>query len=343
MTFQRNVALQKYNTLAVPSTAEFFYSAPSEAALVEAFTQACDQGLAVSILGGGSNVLLPYTISGLVLQPAFCGIQLVKESGQQVVLRARAATNWHNFVTYCLEHQYFGLENLSLIPGSVGAAPIQNIGAYGVEVSEYVEAIEAFDCKSKRRVALAPEHCAFTYRDSIFKSACKQRYIILAVQFRLSKQARVNIQYPALAQYLQEASLPPTPQNVAAAVVAIRQAKLPQVEDTPNVGSFFKNPIIETQHFLQLKQRFPTLAAFPQEEGYKVAAAWLIEQAGWKGKPHLNIAMHRQQALVLTNPHKLGLDKIMQFAQELQRDIERRFGIVLEIEPQRLEAGHFIP
>ena len=236
---------------------------------------------------------------------------------------------------------YFGLENLSYIPGSVGAAPIQNIGAYGVEVSELIAAIHVFDCQQQQRVTLLPEQCDFAYRDSIFKSRYAGCYIILAVDFRLSKQPAVNLNYPALQQYFANTALTPTPAMVAQAVITIRQSKLPQPEDIPNAGSFFKNPLINQKKYRQLKQRFPQLVAYSQGDNYKVAAGWLIEQAGWKGKAWLEITMHTQQALVLTNKSKRGLDNILLFAERVQRDVQRQFDLTLEIEPQILGALNY--
>jgi len=327
--------LQSYNTLAVPSRCEYFFSAVDDESLFAALQWAKTRGLNTHILGGGSNILLPDFVPGLILQPFMQGIALLSESAESLVLEVKAGNNWDALVRYCLERHYFGLENLSLIPGSVGASPIQNIGAYGVEVSQRIKALRVFDREQARERFLSPDDCEFAYRSSIFKTN-KNRFIVLSVQFHLSKSPKLNCTYPALGEFLSESKLALTPHNIAQAVRDIRQSKLPQPEQIPNVGSFFKNPIIDKNQYRGLKQELPELVAYAHGNAYKVAAGWLIDHSGWKGKNMFGVAVHDKQALVLTNPNKQSLKNVLQLATAIQSDVYKRFDIRLEVEPQVL-------
>jgi len=237
---------------------------------------------------------------------------------------------------YCVENSYYGVENLALIPGSVGAAPIQNIGAYGVELAQCFSYLEAINIDTQESITLTRDECEFAYRDSIFKNQLNHKVIITRVVLELSKQPQWTLNYPALQQALakyQQAEI--TAKLIADNVIAIRNSKLPKPSDIPNAGSFFKNPIVDHETYQRLKEQWPTIIAFAQPDNcYKLAAGWLIENAGWKGKVVGGVSMHQQQALVLTNPLGLSGGKLLEFIQDLTADIAQIYGITLEIEPR---------
>jgi UDP-N-acetylmuramate dehydrogenase len=247
-----------------------------------------------------------------------------------------AGENWQELVEYCLANDFFGLENLSLIPGSVGAAPIQNIGAYGVEVKEVIVELTALDIRSGLTVIFTNESCQFGYRDSIFKQSLKDQYVITTVTFRLPKHPCLNLSYPALRHALGDRVLADiSPQQVSDAVIRIRQAKLPDPVSIPNAGSFFKNPVISQSQFEQIKAVNPAIISYPAgADQVKLAAAWLIDQAGWRGKEVGGAVVHVEQALVLTNPLKASGQAVLDLAGLISRSVFDRFGVMLEIEPR---------
>jgi UDP-N-acetylmuramate dehydrogenase len=251
-------------------------------------------------------------------------------------LKVAAGENWHELVEYSLDNGFYGLENLSLIPGSVGAAPIQNIGAYGVELKDVFAELSALNIQSGLMVTFTNESCQFGYRDSIFKQSLKDQYIITSVTFKLRKVPELNLEYPALRAALidiPEGEI--TVEQVSAAVIAIRQSKLPDPVQIPNVGSFFKNPIIPVSQFEHLKSSYPTIVSYPIDaQRVKLAAGWLIDQAGWRGREVNGVKVHRDQALVLTNPGKLEGKLILQLADSVVASVQEKFGVVLEMEPR---------
>jgi UDP-N-acetylmuramate dehydrogenase len=261
---------------------------------------------------------------------------VVDENEEFVWLKVAAGENWHQLVVFSLDNALYGLENLSLIPGSVGAAPIQNIGAYGVEIKELVAELSALNIRSGLSVTFTNESCQFGYRDSIFKQSLKDQYVITSVTFRLRKQPHLNLTYPALRAALAntlEADI--TPQQVSAAVIDIRQTKLPDPAVIPNVGSFFKNPVISQQQFDALKAENPTIVSYPSAANQvKLAAGWLIDQAGWKGREVGGAAVHEQQALVLTNPRKSSGQAVLALADLIKQSVFEQFGVMLEMEPR---------
>ncbi|MGQ9425199.1 UDP-N-acetylmuramate dehydrogenase [Gilvimarinus sp. F26214L] len=332
---RRNVSLQGFNTLAVPCTAARYVAIAGLQQLREALLLAHREHCPLLVLGGGSNVVLPETFRGLVLHMAIKGFELIAQGPQSVLVRAGAGEVWQDLVDYSLERDYFGLENLSLIPGTVGAAPIQNIGAYGVELDSVFHSLEAIDRCSGEPVTFNRADCDFRYRDSAFKNALKDRYVITHVTFKLLREPRLNLSYTPLREALEE--VPEQQLNarmVSEAVCAIRRSKLPDPATIPNAGSFFKNPIVDAETFATLKATHPDVVSYPAGEGkVKIAAGWLLDRAGWRGHSDAGLGMHINQALVLVNPGRRSGQAVLTYAARLQQDIEERFGIRLEREP----------
>lgn len=336
LLFLPNFDLQNHNTLGVPVTAHVYVSVSDEEELLEALRYAAGKELPLLILGGGSNIVLCEDFPGLVIHLRLHGKTLVAEDDEFVWLRAAAGENWHELVTYCLDFHYWGLENLSLIPGSVGAAPIQNIGAYGVELKDVFEELTAIDIRSGLSVTFTKDSCEFGYRDSIFKGRLRDKYVITSVTFKLRKQPQMNLSYPALRDALAATGTDViTPHQVSEVICAIRRSKLPDPAQIPNVGSFFKNPVIPVTQYEQLKGRFPDLVAYPVDEHQvKLAAAWLIDKAGWRGQTCGPVGVHDQQALVLTNPGHAQGRAIVALAGKIQESVMEKYGVTLEPEPR---------
>lgn len=328
--------LQTLNTLAVPAIAQFYVSITNDDELRDALKFARTENLPVMILGGGSNIVLRADFPGVVIQLRSQGLELVGETDEWVWLKVAAGENWHGLVEYTLAQGFYGLENLSLIPGSVGAAPIQNIGAYGVELKDVFAELTAIEITSGLSITFTPESCQFGYRDSVFKNVLKDKYVITSVTFVLRKQAQLNLTYPALRAATESFSADElTPETLSEAVIAIRQSKLPDPKIIPNVGSFFKNPVIARAHFENLLTQYPTLVAYPvDEQQVKLAAGWLIDQAGWRGREAHGALVHAQQALVLTNPQKLSGAAVLALAKDIQNAVREKFAVDLEMEPR---------
>lgn len=345
LNIQQQVSLLKYNTLALPSTAEYFCKISSKLELCEALSWAKKKQLSITLLGGGSNVVLASDLAGLVIHIAISGVELLTEKkltqAEKVstqtdrIVRVGAGENWHQLVLYTLGQGWYGLENLSLIPGLVGAAPIQNIGAYGVELSDYFYSLEAIELSSGEVISMTLDDCQFGYRDSFFKRDGRDQYAITAVNLRLSTEANLCLEYPALKQFM-EANIQsdPTPKQVSEAVCAIRRSKLPDPSEIANVGSFFKNPVLSVEQATELQKQYPQLVTYAQGDGrIKVAAGWLVEQAGWKGYQRSGVGVHDKQALVLVNDQGTG-KALLSLAQDIQESVEQKFGATLEIEPR---------
>ncbi|MDF7676891.1 UDP-N-acetylmuramate dehydrogenase [Neisseriaceae bacterium ESL0693] len=287
-------------------------------------------------LGGGSNVLFAGNYPGLVVRMANRGIRLIEERQHEVVIEAAAGEVWHDFVQYTLRHGLSGLENLSLIPGTVGAAPVQNIGAYGVEVQSCIESVCCFDLTHGQFIRLLADDCAFAYRDSIFKHEGKQRYVITAVRFRLSRTFVPQVGYGDLARIVAQMSQtsPLSATLVAQAVCHIRQSKLPDPRILGNAGSFFKNPIVDLSVAQALLAQYPQAPHYPQPDGrVKLAAGWLIDQCGLKGHQIGGAAVHDKQALVLVNKHQATATDVVALARYIQTMVADRFGVMLSTEP----------
>jgi UDP-N-acetylmuramate dehydrogenase len=288
------------------------------------------------VLGGGSNILLTGdVVDALVLQMRGTGIAIVGETGDATLVRAAAGENWHGFVLWTLAHGLPGLENLSLIPGSVGAAPIQNIGAYGSEIRDVFHSLTAFDFDSGELLTLNRAACRFGYRDSIFKHELKDRAVILDVTFALPKRWQPNLAYAELAREVEARGIAsPDAQAVSAAVITIRRRKLPDPAQIGNAGSFFKNPVVTKEKRDALLAAHPQLVSHAQADGsFKLAAGWLIDQCGWKGRSLGAAGVYEKQALVLVNRGDAQGEEIAQLARTIQQDVARAYGVMLEPEP----------
>lgn len=287
------------------------------------------------VLGGGSNILLTGDFPGLVLHMCNKGIGIVSQDDIATHVCVAAGESWHQFVLWTLAHGLAGLENLSLIPGSVGAAPIQNIGAYGVEVKDYVQSLRAFDFETGETMTLGRSDCAFGYRDSLFKHALRDRVVILDVTFALPRRWQPNISYVDVAHELAvRQCIAPTARDISDAVIAIRTRKLPDPAVIGNAGSFFKNPVVPASQHDALLATSPNLVSYLQPDGgYKLAAGWLIDQCGWKGRSLGPVGVYEKQALVLVNRGGASGREIAEFANLIQADVKARFGVMLEPEP----------
>ena len=323
-------SLKAFNTFGIDQTAENFVAVRSQEELKEALSLA--QFEQKFILGGGSNLLLTQPIKGLCIHIALKGINVIQEDDETVIVEAMAGENWHDFVCWTLEQGYGGLENLSLIPGNVGTSPIQNIGAYGVELKDVFESCTTLDRHNLTERKFTAEDAQFGYRSSFFKTKGKGQYVISAVQFRLTKKAHmIKTSYGAIKQAL--GNKESTPQNIALAVISIRQSKLPNPAELGNSGSFFKNPVITKEQFDQLLTSYPELPSYPQENGQvKIPAGWLIDQLGFKGKRIGDAGVHKKQALVLVNYGNASGQEILALAQKIQAAVKESFNISLEAE-----------
>jgi len=333
MQIEQNISLKPYNTFGIDVKAKHFVSVDSIAALLSVLDlEAYPEKF---ILGGGSNMLLTKDITELVVHVNIKGIEVIDQSEDHVLVKVNAGENWHSFVMWCLEHNFGGIENLSLIPGNVGTAPIQNIGAYGVELKDVFESCEAIHIPSKTLTTFSNSDCEFAYRDSIFKSKCKGEYIITSVTFKLTtKNHDIKTSYGAILDELQQRHITnPTIKEVSNAVIAIRQSKLPDPKEIGNSGSFFKNPIVSKAIFLKLKAHFPDVPHYVVSESeIKVPAGWLIEKAGFKGKTLGDYGVHKKQALVLVNYGNASGADILELSLLIKKTIERLFGITIETE-----------
>lgn len=334
LSIKENSSLEKNNTLALPATARYYIELTHVEQVTELMAFAEQQGIPFLVIGGGSNIVFSDNYAGLIIKNALMGITF-DERGDDVFVTAAAGENWHQLVQVCLREGYYGLENLSLIPGSVGAAPIQNIGAYGVELRDCFESLTGWNCIDNEWQTLSKDDCHFSYRDSIFKQALKNQFIITSVVLKLSKKPNVKINYAALKDALTNSGIAePSPIEVAEAVIAIRNSKLPNPDESPNVGSFFKNPIVDIQKANDLLAQYPGLVTYAvSDKKVKLAAGWLLEQAGWKGRREGDVGMHDKQSLVMINyGQAVGAD-VISLASAVELDIQHKFGVQLEIEP----------
>ncbi|MHC8319326.1 UDP-N-acetylmuramate dehydrogenase [Pseudomonas sp. GB2N2] len=333
---QPGVSLKPYNSFGVDVQARLFAEAHSDADVRDALTYATDHDVPLLVIGGGSNLLLTADIQSLVLRMATRGIRMLSDDGSQVVIEAEAGEPWHPFVQNTLAQGLSGLENLSLIPGTVGAAPMQNIGAYGVEIKDVFAGLTALDRQTGELRDFTLAECNFTYRDSVFKQQ-PGRWLILRVRFTLNRAAHLHLEYGPVRQRLTELGIEqPTATDVSQAICSIRSEKLPDPAVLGNAGSFFKNPLVPAARVAQLKSEYPDLVAYSQPGGQmKLAAGWLIERAGWKGFREGDAGVHKLQALVLVNYGAATGLQLLDLAQRIQQDIAKRFHVDLEMEPNR--------
>jgi UDP-N-acetylmuramate dehydrogenase len=326
-------SLQPYNTFGIDVKAREFITVTEIVQLQEVLSSHNSRELL--ILGGGSNMLLTRDVDALVLHIALKGIRVISQNDRTVVVEAMAGENWNDFVQWCLMHNYGGIENLSLIPGNCGTAPIQNIGAYGAELKDVFVSCSAMEVATGKQREFTREECRFGYRQSIFKHTLKGKYVITAIRLELSSaQHTLNTSYGAISALLQKKGIEnPNIRDVANAVVEIRRSKLPDPAELGNSGSFFKNPVVDRKTFDQFHRSFPDAPYYPAQEGhFKVPAGWLIEQAGFKGKRFGDAGVHKNQALVLVNYGNASGEEILALAKRIQHEVKLKFGIALEPE-----------
>ncbi|OEO26283.1 UDP-N-acetylenolpyruvoylglucosamine reductase [Pseudomonas sp. J237] len=337
LQIEHNVSLKRLNTFGIEASAKALVEVRDDEQLRAALSFAEQQQLPVLLLGGGSNMLITGDIDALVVRMATRGINIIEDDADRVVVEAQAGEPWHPFVQWSLAQGFVGLENLSLIPGTVGAAPMQNIGAYGVEIKDVFAGLTALDRESGELREFSAEDCAFAYRDSIFKQQ-PGRWVILRVRFALSRRNVLHLGYGPVQQRLQAQGITdPTATDVSQAICAIRSEKLPDPAQLGNAGSFFKNPLVSAALAEQISQLHSDVVAYPQADGQvKLAAGWLIERAGWKGFREGDAGVHKLQALVLVNYGNASGKQLLALAQRIQHDIAERFGVELEMEPNVL-------
>lgn len=334
MNIQYNISLKPYNTFGINATARMFARFESVQELQELLQHPDIKTEEKLVLGGGSNLLFTKDFDGIVLQNKIKGIEIISENEDHVSVKAGGGEIWHEFVLYTLEHNLGGVENLSLIPGTVGAAPLQNIGAYGVELRNVFHELEAVHIETGKIKKFTADDCHFGYRESVFKNEFKGQYIVTSVTFRLLKKHQLNTTYGAITATLAEMQVKqPTIQDVSSAVCHIRRSKLPDPVQIGNAGSFFKNPEIRVEQYNQLLKQYPSIPSYPiSETTVKVPAGWLIEQCGWKGKVIGNYGVHKNQALVLVNYGDASGNAIKQLAFDIIQSVEEKFNIKLQPE-----------
>jgi UDP-N-acetylmuramate dehydrogenase len=333
LQIQENISLKPYNSFGIDVKASFFAEIYSEADLIELFHNELVKSQKLLIIGGGSNVLFTQDYDGLVIKISIKGMQS-EAIEDKVFVTAGAGEVWNDFVNYCVAHHFAGVENLSLIPGTVGASPIQNIGAYGVELKDVFESCTAFEIKTGQIKTFNYSDCHFAYRESIFKGELKGQYIITSVTFRLSSEAKINTSYGAIETELQKRGIEePNIADVSSAVSHIRVSKLPDPSTIGNAGSFFKNPVIEKYEFADVVAKHPDVVHYPTaDDKIKLAAGWLIEQCGWKGKVVGQTGTWKNQALVLVNHGGATGTEVYNFSEQIIDSVKSTFGVTLERE-----------
>jgi len=330
---QENFNLKKLNTFGIDVSCRYFTELGSSKDLEELKSDKRFSDSPKIVLGGGSNVLFIKDFEGIVLHNRFEGIGVISVDEDYAFVKAGAGEVWHELVLYCIAKNFGGIENLSLIPGYVGAAPIQNIGAYGEELKNVFHSLTAIDLAGGEQKTFSLDECRFGYRDSIFKKEAKNKYIITDVTLRLKKHPVINTTYGAIEKELEHMKVTsPTIRDVSNAVIKIRTSKLPDPKVIGNCGSFFKNPTIPIAKYDRLQQVFPDLVAYPAPGAMKISAGWMIEKCGWKGKRIGNVGMHKDQALVLVNYGDATGRELLQYAAEVQKSVKETFGIIMEAE-----------
>lgn len=333
MIIRENIPLRKLNTFGMNVSARWFVALTKEEQLQELFLSEKWKPVDHFILGGGSNILFKKDVDALVVRNELRGIDVVKEDAEHVYVKAGAGEVWHEFVLDCIRNERAGVENLSLIPGSVGAGPMQNIGAYGVELKDVFHELEAFHVREGYTRKFSADECKFGYRESVFKHEVRNQFLITSVTFRLSKHPKFNTSYGAIEKELEVMGVKAL--SIAAisqAVINIRSSKLPDPAKIGNAGSFFKNPVIGAEQHAQLKKDFPNIVSYPSGNDFKLAAGWLIEQCGWKGFREGDAGVHKDQALVLVNYGNADGLKIYELSQRVMDSVKEKFGVILERE-----------
>ena len=331
MKLQKNIALKPYHSFACEEIARFFTLVSTREGLMEAIDWAKDNGQPYLILGAGTNILFIKQFDGLVIKLELHGIQKIQETSSEVLLKVGAGENWSHFVSYCVQKSWGGLENLSLIPGTVGAAPIKNIGAYGVEVGEHIVSVDAYDTMKNEWVTLHQQDCAFVHGSSMFNQDVK-RYIICAVQFKLSKQPLLRTEFGAIKSVLHDRGISnPSVESIASAVIYLRLSQWPDLKKSGNAGQFFTNPMISKNQYNQLLQAFPSIIAYPiNDQNYKIEAEWLIEACGWKGVTKDKVSCSQNQLMVIENKGATKGKTILDFSEAIKLSVLHKFGVNLE-------------
>lgn len=332
--YQTNISLKTYNTFGIDAKCQNLLSITQLEHLAPTIIQLQNDHIPYYVIGGGSNILFTKDYLGTIVQIAWKGIEILKENDEHVWVKVAAGEVWHDFVLFCINNNLSGIENLSLIPGTVGAAPIQNIGAYGAEVKQTIETVTYWHTETHKIEQLNNQQCDFGYRDSIFKNQLKGKAIITHLTFRLNKKNTPNLSYGTIQETLNQKGITePTLQQISEAICAIRQSKLPNPAEIGNAGSFFKNPEIDKDLLLHLQTEYPSIPHyFIKEQKVKIPAAWLIEQCGWKGKKVGQAGVHHQQALVIVNYGEATGEQIWNIAQQIQKDVKNKFNI--DIQPE---------
>ena len=334
MNVIENYPLIKLNTFGIDVKAKYFTSINTVNELIEIKKSEKFKDHELLILGGGSNILFTKDFNGLVILNNIKGKEIVDQNDDSIILKIGAGENWHELVMYCVDNGWGGIENLSLIPGNTGTAPMQNIGAYGVEIKETFVELEALEISSGKIVKFSNSECEFGYRESVFKNKMKNKYIILNITLELNKNPILNINYGDVKAILETKKIEtPTIKDVSNAIISIRQRKLPDPKKIGNSGSFFKNPIIDINLLKLIEEKYPNVVSYKiNENEFKIAAGWMIEKAGWKGKKFNNFGVHENQALVLVNYGLANGKEIFNLSEKIILDIKEKFGITLERE-----------
>ena len=337
MQVQQNFSLKKYNTFGIDAAAKYFSIFSSVDELENILSFIAKEQISSNkqfILGGGSNVLFIKNYDGLVLKNNIGGIHTIHEDEDHIYVKAGAGENWHKFVMHCIKNNFAGVENLSLIPGNIGASPMQNIGAYGAEIKDVFHSLEAFHLKEKRIINFSTNDCGFGYRESVFKKKYKDQFVILNVTYRLNKKPQYNISYGAIKEELKKLNIRELNiKAISQAVINIRKSKLPDPKVIGNAGSFFKNPEITKDEFVVLEAQFENLQTYPLDNGnVKLSAAWLIEQCGWKGFRRGDAGCYEKQPLVLVNYDNASGKEIYDLSEEIKQSVKEKFDVELERE-----------
>lgn len=332
MEVRENYSLKNYNTFGIDIKCRYFVESDTESEFLEFVSSYELKPEEIMVLGEGSNFLFTDDFEGTVFYPTIKGMEIVEENDEHVWVRIGAGEIWDDFVAWAVERGYGGVENLSFIPGHVGAAPVQNVGAYGMEAGDTIERVEAIQIEEARKDVIDAADCRFAYRDSIFKGEWKNKYIITYVVFRLTKAPEFRLNYGSVQEELQklgEVNL----KNIRQAIIHIRRAKLPDVKELPNAGSFFKNPVVPREQAEQLKEKYPELPVYPvDKDRVKLAAGWLIEQCGWKGKDLGKAGVYEKQALILVNRAEASGVEVAHLANEVKKSVFMTFGVWIEPE-----------
>ena len=328
MIFSNNISLKKLNTFGINVKCKLFYEINNKGNLKELIKTNQFKQNNYLILGGGSNILFTEDYDGLIIKNEIRGIDIIDEDDETKKIKVGAGENWHQFVLWTIKNELSGIENLALIPGNVGASPIQNIGAYGVEVKDFIDKVWTINLKNGKEKIFTNSECKFKYRDSIFKNELKDQYIILYVSFKLSKLPMLNTKYKDINSELLSLSLEKSTKNICNAVINIRKRKLPDPKKIGNSGSFFKNPVIEKEKFEYLKKIYPNIIGYKiSSTEIKLAAGWLIDQCGWKGYRYKDAGVHKNQALVLVNYGEATGKEIINLAEKIQNSVKKKFDI----------------